>query len=227
MAGSPFLSNVLEGARKTNEMPQHFVIMEGSGPTLPPVLTDKSIVVVGAAQPIRHVIGFFGEYRLMRSELTVVTMCEEPIASWNKVHKMEKEIAKFFPEMKIALTVFRPEPHSDISGRKVFMAMTANPVMKDKLRWYVEETYHCSVVGISTNLSNRKELWHDLKTGLQKADVLLTEIKAASIDVAAKTAKAQDCDIVFMHNNSVLVGGNIKSFEGAVINLCESALKGG
>lgn len=227
MAGSPFSSNVLEGAKKTNEMPQHFVVMEGSGPTLPPVFTDKSLVVVGAGQPIRHVTGFFGEYRLMRSELTVVTMCEEPIASRDKVNQMEKEILKLFPGMKIALTVFRPEPHKDISGRKVFMALTANPVMKDKLRSYVEKTYHCSVVGISTNLSKRKELEHDLKTGLHKADVLLTEIKAASIDVAAKAAQAQGCDIIFMHNKSVLVGGNIKSFEGAVISLCESALKGG
>lgn len=227
MAGSPFLSNVLEGARKANEMPQHFVVMEGSGPTLPPVFTDKSIVVVGAAQPIRHVTGFFGEYRLMRSEMTVMTMCEEPIASREKVNQMEKEIAKFFPKMKIALTVFRPEPHGEISGKRVFMALTANPVMKDKLKSYVEETYHCSVVGVSTNLSNRKELGRDLKKGLQKADVLLTEIKAASIDVAAKAAKTQGCDIVFMHNKSVLVGGNVKSFEKAVINLCDSALKGG
>ena len=107
------------------------------------------------------------------------------------------------------------------------MAMTANPIMKDKLRSYVEETYHCSVVGVSTNLSNRKELWNDLKDGLQKADVLLTEIKAASIDVAAKAAKTQGCDIVFMHNKSVLVGGNIKSFEKAVLDLCKSALKKG
>jgi cyclic 2,3-diphosphoglycerate synthetase len=201
--------------------------MEGSGPTLPPVFTDKSIVVVGAAQPIKHVIGFFGEYRLMRSELTVVTMCEEPIVSRDKVKQIEKEITKLFPEMKIALTVFRPEPHGEISERKVFMAVTANPVMKDKLKNYVEKTFHCSVVGISTHLSNRRELWHDLETGLQQADVLLTEIKAASIDVAAKAAKAKGCDIVFMHNRSVLVGGNVKSFEGAVLDLCESALKKG
>ena len=227
MAGSPLLSNVLKGAQKANELPQHFVVMEGSGPTLPPVFTDRSIVVVGAGQPLRHVTGYFGEYRLMRSEMTVVTMCEEPIAGRDKVNQMEKEIAQLFPEMKIALTVFRPEPHEDISNKKVFMAMTANPIMKDKLRSYVEETYHCSVVGVSANLSNRKELWNDLKDGLRKADVLLTEIKAASIDVAAKAAKTQGCDIVFMHNKSVLVGGNIKSFEKAVLDLCKSALKKG
>jgi len=227
MAGSPFVSNVLYGAKKANEMPQHFVVMEGSGPTLPPVFTDRSVVVVGAAQPARHVTGFFGEYRLMRSDLVVVTMCEEPIASPDKVHQMEKEIIDLFPEMKIALTVFRPEPHKDISSKNVFMAITANPVMENKLKSYVEETYSCAVKGVSSHLSNRKKLRDDLKKGLKKADVLLTEIKAASIDVAAKAAKEQGCDIVFMHNKSVLIGGNIKNFEGAVLDLCRSALKRG
>jgi len=227
MAGSPFLSNVLEGAEKTNEMPQRFVIMEGSGPTLPPVETDVSIVVVGAAQPLRHIIGFFGEYRLMRSDLAVVTMCEEPIASRDKVDQIEKEITRFFPKLGIALTVFRPEPHKDITGKKVFMALTAHPVMEDTLRRYVEETYQCTVVKVSTNLSNRKQLRDDLMNGLKNADVLLTEIKAASIDVAAKAAQEQGCDVVFMHNKSVLVGGNIKSLEGAVFDLCRSVLRGG
>ncbi len=227
MAGSPVVSNVLKGAEKANEMPQKFVIMEGSGPTLPPVATDVSIVVVGASQPLRHIIGFFGEYRLMRSDLALVTMCEEPIASKEKVGEIEKEISRLFPEMKVALTVFRPEPHKDIKGRKVFMALTANPVMKDTLSCYVEETFQCSVVGISTNLSHRKKLESDLKTGLEKADTLLTEIKAASIDVAAKTAKKQDCDIVFMHNRSVIIGGNIQSLEESVLNLSKSACKGG
>lgn len=226
MAGSPFLSNVLEGARRTNEMAQHFVIMEGSGPTLPPIATDVSLVVVGAAQPLRHITGFFGEYRLMRSDIVVVTMCESPMASREKVKQIEKGIIGLCPEMDLALTVFRPEPHGDILGKKVFMALTANPVMKDKLRGYVEETYGCSVVGISTHLSNRKKLRCDLETGLKRADVLLTEIKAASIDVAAKTAKEKGCDIVFMHNKSVLIGGNIESLEQAVLDLCQSAYKG-
>ncbi|MCD6516551.1 MAG: cyclic 2,3-diphosphoglycerate synthetase [Candidatus Aminicenantes bacterium] len=226
MAGSPVLSNVREGAERTNEMPQHFVIMEGSGPTLPPVATDVSLVVVGAAQPLRYVTGFFGEYRLMRSDLVVVTMCESPLASRDKVKQMEKGITGLFPEMDIALTVFRPEPHGDIAGKKVFMASTANPVMKDKLSGYVEETYNCSVVGISTRLSNRKELRRDLETGLKRADVLLTEIKAASIDVAAMAAKEQGCDIVFMHNKSVLIGGNVENLEQTVFDLCRSAYKG-
>ncbi|MBD3414557.1 MAG: cyclic 2,3-diphosphoglycerate synthetase [Candidatus Aminicenantes bacterium] len=227
MAGSPVLSNVLEGAEKTNEMPEKFVIMEGSGPTLPPVATDASIVVVGAAQPLRHIAGFFGEYRLMRSDLAVVTMCEEPIASQEKIKQLEKEILRLCPEMDIALTVFRPEPHDDITGRNVFMSVTAKPVMKDILSRYVEETFQCTVVGISTNLSNRKKLKNDLEEGLKKADVLLTEIKAASIDVAAKTAQEQECGIVFMHNKSVLIGGNVSDLEKAVLDLCQSVFKGG
>jgi len=225
MAGSPVLSNVHEGAILANGMPQGFVVMEGSGPTLPPVSTDVAVVVVGAMQPLRYITGFFGEYRLRRADLAVVTMCEEPLASEEKVQAVYEGIREVRPDVDVALTVFRPEPHGDIEGRRVYVASTAHPSMRDTLCRYLEETYCCEVVDMSTSLSNRAELRRDL-AGLEEADVLLTEIKAASIDVAAATARAMDCDVVFMHNRPVVTGGTVDSLDAAVLSICKKACGG-
>jgi len=226
MAGSPVLSNVHEGAMLADGMPQRFVIMEGSGPTLPTVATDGAVVVVGAMQPLQYVTGFFGEYRLRRADLAVVTMCEEPMASEAKVQAVYDGIRRLRPEIDVALTVFRPEPHGSIEGRRVFLATTASPAMRQTLRRYVEDTYACDVVGVSTSLSNRARLREELQQ-LDEAGVLLTEIKAASIDVAAATAHAMDCDVVFMHNRPVVVGGTVDSLEEAVRTVCTKACETG
>ncbi len=219
MAGSPVLSNVLEGAAIAGEMPQRFAIMEGSGPTLPPVATDASVVVAGAMQPLRYITGFLGEYRLRRGDLAVVTMCEEPMASEAKVQEVYDGIREIRPDIEVALTVFRPEPHRDIEGRRVFLATTAPPIMEGALAGYLEETYGCQVVAVSTSLSDRVQLRRDLAE-LDEADVLLTEIKAASIDVAAAMARASECDVVFMHNRPIVVGGTVDALDEAALDVC-------
>ncbi len=226
MAGNPFSSNVLKGASLTNDLPQKFVVMEGSGSTFPPVKTDRKIVIVGAGQPIRNITDYMGEYRLLISDLAIVTMCEEPIADEKKVEKIEEGIKKINPDIDIALTIFRPEPLGDISGKKIFLATTAKGKIVEKISEYLEEEYSCEVTGFSNSLSNRPALRKDLKENLKEADTLLTEIKAASIDVAAITAKKNDAEVVFMHNRPLLVGGNIESLEGSMIEICEKAKEG-
>lgn len=223
MAGNPFSSNVLQGARMTNRIPQKFVVMEGSGATFPPVKTDRRIVLVGAGQPIEHITGYLGEYRILTSHLAIVTMCEEPVADEPKVDAVYKGIKRINPDIDIALTVFRPKPLGDIRGKKVFIATTAKGEVADIIEKSVREDYDCDVTGITTHLSNRPLLRKDLREGLAESDVLLTEIKAASIDVAAVTAKNHGVEIVFMHNEPVLVGGTVENLDKAVIDLCKEA----
>ena len=129
--------------------------------------------------------------------------------------------------MNIALTVFRPEPLEDISNKKVFVATTAPKKILPTIKNYLKENHNCEIVGISNNLSNRPELRKDLDKGLEEADILLTEIKAASIDVAGMSAKQKGVEIVFLHNKSVLVGGNIEDLEEAILEVCNKAVKRG
>ena len=225
MAGNPFSSNVINGALKTNEITQSFVIMEGSGSTFPPIKTDGRIGLIGASQPLSNILEYFGQYRIMTSDLAIVTMCEEPMASDKKIEEIERGIKNLKPDLEIALTVFRPEPLQDISDKKVFVATTAPEKILPTIEEYLEENHDCEIVGISNKLSNRPELRKDLAQGLEKADILLTEIKAASIDVAGLSAKEKGVEIVFMHNKSVLVGGTIDNLDEAILEVCKKAVE--
>jgi len=224
MAGNPFSSNVIDGARKTNEVDQNFVIMEGSGSTFPPVKTDSRIVIIGASQPTENILEYFGQYRINTSDLAIITMCEEPMASEKKVKAIEEGIKKLNPEIEIAETVFRPQPLEDIRGKKVYVATTAPEEILPKIIENLEKEEGADVVGISNKLSNRKMLKKDLENGLEEADVLLTEIKAASIDVAGRSAKDKDVDIVFLHNESILIGGTVTSLKDCILNVYETSI---
>ncbi|MBD3178460.1 MAG: cyclic 2,3-diphosphoglycerate synthetase [Candidatus Latescibacteria bacterium] len=221
MGGDPFFSNVIEGARIADSLPGEVVVMEGSGATLPPVATDRRIVVAGAGQPIENIIRFYGEYRILISELAIVTMCEEPVASPRKVKDIYEGIKEINPDMKIALTVFRPDPLGDITGRKVFVATTSRSDVNDSISDHLEKRHGCSVVGISNNLSDRPSLKLDLREGLKKAEILLTEIKAASIDVAAIEAEKAGLDIVFLNNIPELTGGNIDRLDREILSIIQ------
>lgn len=223
MAGNPFSSTVTEGAKMTNGLPQDIVIMEGSGSTAPPISTEVRITLIGANQPIDHILKYFGQYRIQISDFVIVTMCEEPMASDEKVSEIKNGIEKIDSDLDYILTKFRPEPSEDISGKKVFIASTAPPGILDTIEGYIEKNYDCKIIGKTPNLSNRKELRKDLKEGLTDADVLLTEIKAASIDVAGITARDNDVDIAFMHNEIVPIGGNVENLEEKIISLCKKA----
>ncbi|MBS3762065.1 MAG: cyclic 2,3-diphosphoglycerate synthetase [Planctomycetes bacterium] len=223
MGGNPFLSNVIEGAEIANELPAQFVIMEGSGATFAPVHTDRKLVTVGAGQPLENILDFLGRYRILISQLAVVTMCEPPMAGSAKVDKIAEGIQRINPQCDVALTVFRPEPLGDLADRKVFVATTAPEKVADNIKDYLEDTYNCTITGFSTNLSNRRVLREDLRDGLKNADVLLTEIKAASIDVAAKAAQDEDVQIIFLHNKPVLTGGTVENLTNAIVDLCAEA----
>jgi cyclic 2,3-diphosphoglycerate synthetase len=84
-------------------------------------------------------------------------------------------------------TVFRPKPLSNIKGRKVFLAMTANPDIKDNIKKYMETEYGCKIIGISFNLSRRDKLRQDLSK-CSSFDTILTELKAAAVDVLTEYA---------------------------------------
>ncbi len=225
MAGNPFSSNVIKGALKTNEVKEGFVIMEGSGSTFPPIKTDGRIVIVGASQPLDNLLEYFGQYRINTSDLAIITMCEEPMASEEKVEKIEKGIKGLNKDIEIARTVFRPQPLEDIAEKKVFVATTAPKDILPTIMDYIKTEHGAEVIGYSNKLSHRDALREDLVESLDKAEILLTEIKAASIDVAGKSAKEKSVDIVFMHNESVLVGGTVETFEDAILDVYDKAMK--
>ncbi|MBU6997387.1 MAG: 2,3-diphosphoglycerate synthetase [Theionarchaea archaeon] len=224
MAGVPFSSNVEEGARLANTLAATFVILEGSGITFPPVDTNRCIVIVGAHQPLEFINEYFGPFRILMADLLILMMCEEPMASQQKVAEIQKAIDEIKPGLPQAHCVFRPVPLADVSDRKIFLATTAPPaILESTLVPYLEQNYHCDIVKASPHLSNRPRLRKDLEQFLPQVDTLLTEIKASAIDVATREALALHRDVVFMDNVPKVVGGTVTCLEDAIIQLAKEA----
>jgi cyclic 2,3-diphosphoglycerate synthetase len=91
----------------------------------------------------------------------------------------------------------RLRPAEPISGRRVAV-FTAGPAPVDHL--------DADVVHVSRNLANREALREELEQ--VNAEVYLTEIKAAAIDVVAEAAAERGAEIVFADNEvRSLAGG--------------------
>jgi cyclic 2,3-diphosphoglycerate synthase len=77
MAGAPAASNVAAGAKLAAERRPDLVIFDGSGAAIPPVAATKRLLVAGAHQPPEIVAGYLNAYRILVSDLVVLTMAEE------------------------------------------------------------------------------------------------------------------------------------------------------
>ena len=225
MAGEVFLTNMKKGARLANGVDSKFVIFEGSGAAIPPIRTDKKIALVGANQPIENLTTFFGPYRIALGDLVILTMCEEPMCSDEKIRKIEEFINEVNPDAPVISTVFRPKPLDDISGKKVLFATTAPEEVKDKLVDYLEENFGCEVIGTTAHLSNRPLLREDMKRYMDKAEVMLTELKAAAVDVATKDAMAAGLEVVYCDNIPVPISGSYPDLSQSILKLVDSAIE--
>ena len=225
MAGEVFLTNMKKGARLANGVDSKFVIFEGSGAAIPPIRTDKKIALVGANQPIENLTTFFGPYRIALGDLVILTMCEEPMCSDEKIRKIEEFVDEINPDVPVISTVFRPKPLDDISGKKVLFATTAPEEVKDKLVDYLEENFGCEVIGTTAHLSNRPLLREDMKRYMDKAEVMLTELKAAAVDVATKDAMAAGLEVVYCDNIPVPISGSYPDLSQSILKLVDSAIE--
>lgn len=225
MAGEVFLTNMKQGAKLANKVDSKFAIFEGSGAAIPPIKTDKKIALIGANQPIENLTTYFGPYRVGLGDLVILTMCEEPMADADKIKKIEEFVAEVNPDATVISTVFRPKPLGNLAGKKVLFATTAPESVKDKLVDYLEENYDCEVIGTTSHLSNRPLLRQDMKKYIDKADVMLTELKAAAVDVASKDAISHGLEVVYCDNVPVEIDDTYPDLGESVIKLVDSAIE--
>ena len=224
MAGDVFLTNMKKGARLANEVDSKFAIFEGSGAAIPPIKTNKKITLIGANQPIENLTNYFGPYRVALGDLVILTMCEEPMCSDDKITEIEEFVAEINPDATVISTVFRPKPLENIEGKRVLFATTAPEDVKDKLVEYLEENYKCEVIGTTSHLSNRPLLREDMKKYMDQAEVMLTELKAAAVDVATKDAIAHGLEVVYCDNIPVPISDSYPDLSESIIKLVDSAI---
>ncbi len=224
MAGEVFLTNMKQGAKLANEVDSKFAIFEGSGAAIPPIKTNKKITLIGANQPIENLTTYFGPYRVGLGDLVILTMCEEPMADENKIKAIEDYVADVNPDATVISTVFRPKPLGDLTDKKILFATTAPESVKDKLVEYLESNYNCEVIGTTAHLSNRPLLREDMEKYMDKADVMLTELKAAAVDVATKDAISAGLEVIYCDNIPVAIDDSYPDLSESIIKLVDSAI---
>jgi cyclic 2,3-diphosphoglycerate synthase len=218
LAGEPFVSNVLEGAKLANGLETGITVFDGSGAVVPPVEVGRRVLVAGAHQDPEYITGYLGSYRLLISGLLLLTMSEEPMAGGEKVEKIRSAVEEVKPGMEVIPTVFRPRPVGEVRGLKVAYVSTAPEPVLGRLSRYLEEEYGCQVVGVSGALSDRRRLEEDLER-MPEADVYLTEIKAAAIDVVARRGAREGKPVLYCDNEPVG-----ERLDGALLDLARAAV---
>lgn len=208
LAGETFFSNVPEGARLADSLGKELMVLEGSGAAIPPVHADASIIVIGAGRGAGYVRDYFGPYRVGRADLAIISSAEEPLASAEDVQEIRDALAEINPDLPVVATTFRPAPIQRIEGRKVLFATTAPAAVVPALSRHLEDEYGCEVVAVSTALSDRSRLRADLAEYEGRFDLLLTELKAAAIDVVAAAGEEAGVPTVLCDNIPVSVDGH-------------------
>jgi cyclic 2,3-diphosphoglycerate synthase len=210
LAGAPFVSNVSAAARLAASLEPDLVVFEGSGAAIPPVQVGRRVLVAGAAQDPELVAGYLGAYRLLLSDLVVLTNCEEPLATREAIEQVRSAIAEVSPDLPVVETVLRPKPVSRIDGRKVAYFTTAPEAIHERLRRHLEEEHGADVVFVSGSLAQRDELRRQLESKeARAADVFLIELKAAAVDVVAEAADESGTPVVLCDNEVQTVGGDV------------------
>ncbi|HKD32927.1 MAG TPA: hypothetical protein VKB73_05600 [Gaiellaceae bacterium] len=195
-AGASGESNVLQGAALAAEREPDLVLFDGSGAAIPPVDVDARVLVTSSAQPVEVVTGYLNAYRILISDLVVVT----GVASAPLLEAIAE--VKGVPVVAVEL---RPRPVEPVAGRRVAYFSTAPAAVHEKLAAHLAERHGAEVTHVSGNLARREALRAELER--VDADVYLVEIKAAAIDVVAETALDRGRELVFADNE--LVGGNL------------------
>ena len=223
LAGRPFFSNVEEAARLAASLEPELVLLEGSGAAIPPVEAGRRILVAGAHQDPEFVAGYLGAYRLLISDLILLTMCEEPLATPEDVRALRAAVAEV-TDVPVLATVLRPRPVEPVAGRRVAVFTTAPAAIHDRLRDHLEREHDARVTLLSGSLARREDLRRELASrAAREAEAYLVEIKAAAIDVVAEAASEREIPVVFA-DNEVLPVDSEANLDGQIEALAEAAV---
>jgi len=200
LAGAPWTTNLDAGMRKALERDPDLVVFDGSGAAIPPVEADRRILVAGAHQDPGLVTGYLNAYRILLSDLVVLTMAED-----GTDHAALSAAIREVKDVPVVATVLRPRPVKSIDGKRVAFFTTAAPAAAERLERHLLDEHGAAEVTVSCNLSDREKLRVDLARA--DADVYLVEIKAAAIDVVCEAAEEGGIEVVFADNELIPVPG--------------------
>ena len=206
MAGAAMTDTVRAALEIVDDMPAGIVLWEGSGSAMPPVQAQAVVCVASATQPPEYITGYLGTYRMLISDALFLTMCEPPFCDAARVACLRESVSHVNPDIELIPTVFRPRPVDPVAGRRVAFFTTAAPESAGLLADHLREVHGATVTLVSTDLARRAAL-HEAVAAADDAEVFLTEIKAAAVDVVAEAAAARGKELVFCDNEPVATDG--------------------
>jgi cyclic 2,3-diphosphoglycerate synthetase len=205
LAGRPVATNVREAADLAVGLGAGLVLLEGSGSAIPPVPWDAGVLVFPATLPEEHLAGYLGPLRLLLTDLVVVSMGASP-AGLENLPALRSHVKRLRGDARLIVTDFHPQPLGDVEGKDVFLTTTAPGPVAARQAESLERNHGCRVVGWSARLADRAELAREME-GAEGYEVLLTELKAAAVDVACDRAIARGAQVVFVDNRAVALEG--------------------
>jgi cyclic 2,3-diphosphoglycerate synthetase len=200
LAGAPWTTNLAAGMRKALERDPELVVFDGSGAAIPPVEARARILVASATQDRELVTGYLNAYRILISDVVVLTMAEEG-TDYRAIANAIQELK----EIPVVAAVLRPRPVRSIAGKRVAFFTTAPPSTAELLERHLMDEHGASEVTISHNLADRSKLRADVERA--EAELFLVEIKAAAIDVVCEAAAERELEVVFADNEVVTLSG--------------------
>jgi cyclic 2,3-diphosphoglycerate synthetase len=204
LAGAPVSSTFAEGVALANARPEALLVLEGSGAAIPPVHADATICVVPATADPEVATGYLGPYALLLSDAVVVTLLEvaPPGSSRGAIppERLEDRIRSIIPDTPVVRTVLRPWPLASIAQRSIFFATTAPEPVAARSAAHLGSQHHATVVGWTSNLADRARLAEDLARLPEGVEVLVTELKAAAVDVATRAALERGMEVIYCDN---------------------------
>jgi cyclic 2,3-diphosphoglycerate synthetase len=207
LAGRAMATNVRDAAELALGLGAGTLIVDGSGASVPPFPWDAGILVVPSTVPPEYLGGYLGPLRLLLSDLVVVTMGHSP-AGLENIPTLRSHVERLHADARLIVTDFEPQPLGDVRGKDVFFATTAPGAVAARQTETLERTHGCRVVGWSARLAERAGLAQDLD-GAEAYEVLLSELKAAAVDVACDRALARGAEVIFVDNRAVTLEGDM------------------
>lgn len=206
IGGRPFVTNVAQAAARAVDLGAGLVVLEGSGASLPTVPWDAGVLVLPSSLPEAHLAGYLGPLRVLLSDLAIIIIGVGPESRPENLSALSSLVRRLKPGVRIAFAKLQPVPLGDVEGRRVFFATTAGGAVVGGIVEELERTSGCRVVRVSSNLADRAELERDLADS-PPFETLVTELKAAAVDVAARRALGRGAEVVFLDNRPVAVDG--------------------
>ena len=147
-------------------------------------------------------------------------MATGPVTGHENLSALRSHVRRFLDDSRQIVTDFIPVPLEDVRGERVFFTTTAPGAVAARQVEHLEATHGCTVVGWSARLADRAGLAEDME-GAEGFDVLLTELKAAAVDIGVERALARGAEVVFVDNRAVVVEGDtdLDTALGGVIDL--------